>query len=327
MRRKFILFTTLLVVALVSGVVVAEAQQRTKLPRIGVLLPTPTGVKTYLVSFRQGLEELGYIEGRNIVIEYRIADGKPDQYPGLAAELVNLKVDLIVTGSTPATQAVKNATKTVPIIMAAADPLGAGLVTSLAQPGGNITGLSMRSSEFIGKRLELLKEVVPRVHRVGILWNPLNASNAVSLKESQVVAQAMGLKLQSIEVQDPSDFNNGFGALTKGRTDAFTVLRDPFIMVHYKRIVELVAKSRLPAVYEGKEFVLAGGLMSYGASLENLFRRAATYVDKILKGANPGELPVEQPMQAEFIINLKAAKEIGLTIPPEKLILADKVFN
>lgn len=327
MRRKFAGFTILLVATLVSCAVVADAQQRTKVPRIGVLMSNPN-VKTYLVSFRQGLEELGYREGRNIVIEYRMSDGNLNQYPGLAAELVSLKVDVIVTGSTPTTQALKDATKTIPIVMAAvADPVGAGLVASLARPGGNITGLSMRMTELSGKRLQLLKEVASDIQRVGVLWNPVNDSNRLSWHESQVVAQAMGLQLQSIEVQSQSDFARGFEALTRERADAFTVLRDSVIMVHLKRILEFTAKVRLPAIYEASNFVFAGGLMSYSTNLSDLYRRAATYVDKILKGASPGELPVEQPMRPELIINLKAANAMGINIPPEVLQRADRVIK
>jgi putative tryptophan/tyrosine transport system substrate-binding protein len=327
MRRKFILFTILLVATLVSRAVVADAQQRTKVPRIGVLMSNPN-VQAYLVSFRQALEELGYREGRNIIIEYRMSDGNPDQYPGLAADLVSLKVDIILTGSTTTTQAVKDATKTIPIVMAAvADPVGAGLVASLARPGGNITGLSMRMTELSGKRLQLLKEVASGIQRVGVLWNPVNDGNRLSWHESQVVAQAMGLQLQSIEVQSQSDFVRGFEALIRERADAFTVLRDPVIMVHLKPILEFTAKVRLPAIYEASNFVFAGGLMSYSTNLSGLYRRAATYVDKILKGASPGELPVEQSMRAELIINLKTATAIGIKIRSEVLQRADKVIR
>jgi putative tryptophan/tyrosine transport system substrate-binding protein len=276
----------------------------------------------------RALEEVGYQDGRNIVIVYRMSDGNPDQYPELAAELVSLKVDVILTGSTPATQAVKSATKTIPIVMAAvADPVGVGLVASLARPGGNITGLSMRMTDLSGKRLQLLKEVASGIQRVGVLWNPVNDSNRVSWRESKVVAQAMGLQLQSIEVQSQSDFARGFEALTRERVDAFTVLRDPVIMVHLQRILEFAAKVRLPAIYEASNFVFAGGLMSYSTNLSDLYRRAANYVDKILKGTKSADLPIEQPMKFEFIINLKTAKEIGLTIPPNVLARADKVIR
>jgi putative ABC transport system substrate-binding protein len=314
-----------------AGVGLAQAQERRSIPRIGVLLPSPTGVKTYFVWFRQGLKELGYVEGQNIIIEHRIAEpasGDYGQYAKLATELVKLDVDVIVTASPAAIQAVKNATTTIPIVMGAvADPVETGLVDSLARPGGNVTGLSLRSPDITGKRLELLKEIIPRIRRVGVLWNPINAGHPVNLRDSQAVAQTMELQLHSVALRDPTDFERGFKSLTEGRTDAFTVLRDSFLLVHSKRIVEFAAKSRMPAIYDGTAFVLAGGLMSYAAHQLDMWRRAAIYVDKILKGAKPMDLPVEQPMRTEFIINLKAAKEIGLTIPPEVLQRADKVIR
>jgi putative ABC transport system substrate-binding protein len=330
MSGKIIIFFLLLTL-LLATTYSTEAQQPGKVPRVGVLLPSPTGFKTYFASFRQGLEELGYIEGHNIIIEYRVAQpksGEYEQYVELAAELVSLNVHVIVTSSAPAIQAVKNTTRTIPIVMgAAADPVGTGLVASLARPGGNVTGLSMRSTEIIGKRLELIREVVPKARRVGILWNPTNPSHLTSLRDSQIAAQAMGLHFQAVELQNPGDFDRGFRALTIGRTDAFTVPRDSFFLINLTRFVEFAVKSRLPVVDDGTEFVLAGGLMSYAANHLEVWRRAATYVDKILKGAKPTDLPVEQPMRTEFIINLKAAKEIGLTIPPEVLQRANKVIR
>ena len=324
------LSTIFLVAAIGSGIGLAYAQEQPRIRRIAVFLPAPTdtGVDQYKKSFQEGLRALGYIEGGNINIEYLFAGDKPDQYPKFAAELVSRKPDVIVAASTPAIQALKNTTKTIPIVMTSvADPVKAGLIESLARPGGNITGLSMRSPELSGKRLELLKEVVPRVRRVGILWDPTNASNAVSFRESQITAQAMGIQLQSIEVQNPSDFEWKIKTLTRDQTDALAVLRTLFSRIYSQRIAALATKSRLPAIYEGAVFVLAGGLMSYAASHFDLWRRAATYVDKILKGAKPADLPVQQPMRVEFIINLKAAKEIGLTIPPQVLIRADKVIQ
>jgi putative tryptophan/tyrosine transport system substrate-binding protein len=281
-----------------------------------------------LEAFSQSLRESGYVEGQNIDIEYRFGDGKSDRYPDLAAELVQRKVDVIVTSSTRAIKAVKNATTTIPIVMvAAADPVGTGLIASLAHPGGNVTGLSMRSPELSGKRLQLLKEVAPRIHRVGILWNPANEGNAVAWQDTQTVAQRSGLKLQSIEVRTPGDFDRGFEGLIKTRADAFAVLRDPLVNNMTDILVKLSAKSRLPAIYEAKEIVLAGGLMSYAPNHADLYRRAAYFVHRILTGTRPAELPVERPMRAEFIINLKAAKEIGLAIPAEVLQRADKVIR
>ena len=310
----------------------SQAQQRAKIPRIGVLLPSPTGVNTYLVSFRQGLEDLGYMEGKTLLIEYRIAEAKSGQYPGqyaeLAADLVSLDLDVIVTSSGPAVQALKKATKTIPIVMAAvADPLGTGIVASLARPGNNVTGLSMRSPEISGKRLQLLKEVVPSVRRVAVVCNPTNPSHSVSFRDSQTAAKTLGLQVQSIELQDPGALGRGLTTITKSQTDAFTVFRDSFFLVNLNRFVEFAVKSRLPAIYDGTEFVRAGGLMSYAARHLDLWRRAATFVDKILKGSQPADLPIEQSMATEFIINLTAAKRIGLTIPAEVLQRADKVIK
>jgi ABC-type uncharacterized transport system substrate-binding protein len=279
-------------------------------------------------AFLEGLREVGYVEGKNIVVEIRYAAGRLDRYPELAAELVNLKVDVIVTASAPAVQAVRSATRTIPIVMAAAaDPVGAGLVASLARPGGNVTGLSMRSPDLSGRRLQLLKEVVPKVHRVGILWNPTNDGSAASWRNSETIAPRMRLELRSIQVQRLSDFDIAFNSLIGDRVNAFSVLRDAFLNQNVDRILEFATKSRLPAIYEAREFVLAGGLMSYAPNHSDLYRRAAAYVDKILQGAKPADLPVEQPMRAEFMINIKAAKQIGLAIPSEVLQRADKVIR
>jgi len=307
----------------------AKAQPPAKIHRIGILLPNPPSLSpTLLEAFRQGLQENGYTEGQNIDIEYRFGDGKSDRYPDLAAELVQRKVDVIVTSSTRVIKAVKNATTTIPIVMvAAADPVGTGLIASLAHPGGNVTGLSMRSPDLSGKRLQLLKEVAPRMRHVGILWNPANEGNAVTWQDTQTVAERSGLKLQSIEVRTPGDFDRGFEALIKTRADAFAVLRDPLVNNMTHILVKLSAKSRLPAIYEAKEIVLAGGLMSYAPNHADLYRRAAYFVHRILTGTRPAELPVERPMRAEFVINLKAAKEIGLRIPAEVLQRADKVLR
>jgi putative tryptophan/tyrosine transport system substrate-binding protein len=307
----------------------ARAQQPLEIHRIGILLPNPPSLNSMLLqAFRQGLEENGYVEGQNIDIEYRFGDGKSDRYPDLAADLVRRKVDVIVTSSTRAIKAVKNATSTIPIVMAAAaDPVGTGLVASLAHPGGNVTGLSMRSPDLSGKRLQLLKEVAPRVRHVSILWNPANEGNAVTWQDTQTVAQSMALKLQSIEVRTPGDFGRGFKVLTKARADAFAVLRDPLVNNMTDDLVQFAAKNHLPAIYESKEIVLAGGLMSYAPNHADLYRRAAYFVRRILTGTRPAELPVERPMRVEFVINLKAAREIGLTIPADVLQRADSVIK
>jgi putative ABC transport system substrate-binding protein len=327
MGSKVIIF--LLSAFIVATPCLSEAQQTQKIPRIGLLSPgTPATNAPNIEAFRKGLREVGLVEGENILIETLYAAGNLDRYPSLAAELVSLKVDIIVTASAPAVQAVKNTTKTIPIVMAAAaDPVGAGLVSSLARPGGNVTGLSMRSPDLSGKRLQLLKEIVPKMRRVGILWNPTNNGSAISWRNSESMAPFMALELRSLQVQKPSDFDSAFKFLSEDRFDAFSVLRDAFLNQNVKRILEVATKSRLPAIYEAREFVLAGGLMSYAPNHLDLYRRAAFYVEKILKGAKPADLPVEQPMQAEFLINLNAAREISITIRPEMLQRADKVIR
>jgi putative tryptophan/tyrosine transport system substrate-binding protein len=317
----------LVVVVLLVVAVITEAQQPKKVPRIGYLAASSSGENNE-EAFRQGLRELGYVEGQNIVIEWRFAQGKPDQVPRNAAELVRLKVDVIVTGGAEDTSAAKAATSSIPIVMTnETDPVGTGLVASLSRPGGNITGLTSLSSELRGKLLELLKETVPQLSQVVALQGPGIQSSAVTLKETEVVAQSLGLKLQSQVVKEPDDLNRAFEAISKAHTEALIVTGGPFATAQRKRIVEFAAKSRLPAIYYRREFVEDGGLMSYNANRNDLARRAATYVDKILKGAKPADLPVEQPMKFEFIINLKAAKQIGLTIPPNVLVRADKVIK
>jgi putative ABC transport system substrate-binding protein len=327
MKAKILAYA--LPVLILAAIHLAEAQQQGKVPRIGILLPNPPTLNPHLLkAFQQGLRELGYVEGQNIVIEYRFGEGKSERYDYLAAELVQLKVDVIVTSSTPAIESVKNATSTIPIVMAAsADPVGSGLIASLDRPGGNITGLAMLSPELSGKRLELLKETVPRLSRVAVLWNPKNISSAASWKESQLAALGLKMQVQSIEVRGPGDFHNLSDALVKERSQALNVVRDPLIRAHMTRVVELATNSRLPAIYEDVDFVDRGGLMSYGTSHPDLYRHAATYVDKILKGAKPADLPVEEPKKFEFVINLKAAKQIGLTIPPNVLARADRVIK
>ena len=306
----------------------AEAQQ-SKVPRIGYLSAVSVGaIAARTEAFRQGLRELGYVEGKNIVIEYRYAEGKADRLRELAAELVRLKIDAIVTGGPTATRAAKEATSTIPIVMALDnDPLGSRFVASLARPGGNITGLSTLAPEISGKRLELLKEIVPKLARVAVLGTSTQPGNAQSLKETELAAGALGVKLQYLDILGPKDIETAFRAAVKGRADAILLLPTPVFTAQRKQVAELAVKSRLPAVYSSLEDVEDTGFMTYGVSITELFRRAATYVDKILKGAKPADLPVEQPKKFEFIINLKVAKQIGLTIPPNVLVRADKVIK
>jgi putative ABC transport system substrate-binding protein len=306
-----------------------EAQQSGKVPRIGFLIASsPSAIAPRMDAFRQGLRELGHMEGKNIVIEPRHADGKLDRLPALAAELVRLEVDVIVTSGPTATRPAKGATSTIPIVMTFDDdPVGSGFVASLARPGGNITGLSTLSPEVSGKQLELLKEIVPRLGRVAVMGTTTRQGTAQNLREMEPAATAFGVKLQYLDVADPKDIESVFRAASKGRADAVLVLQSPVFNPQRAQIADLALKNRLPAAYPRREFVEAGGLMSYGVSNSDLDRRAATYVDKILKGAKPGDLPVEQPTKFEFVVNLKTAKQIGLTIPPNVLARADKVIR
>jgi putative ABC transport system substrate-binding protein len=307
----------------------SEAQQPTKTPRIGLLGGASASVNAGRIeAFRHGLRELGYVEGKNIVIEYLWAEGKLDRLPALAAELVRLKVDIIVSAGPTVTRAAKEATVTIPIVRAFDDdPVGSGFVASLARPGGNITGLSALSPELSGKQLELLREIVPRLSRVAVLGSSPHPGTAQSLKEMELAAGAFKVQLQYLDVLDPKDIEMAFGAASKGRADAVLVLTSVVTNSQKKQIVELAVKNRLPAIYYTAEWVEAGGLMTYGVSLTDLDRRAATYVDKIVKGAKPADLPVEQPKKFELIINLKAAKQIGRTIPPNVLARADRVIR
>ena len=326
MKSKIII--CLLTTALLSIVSFAEAQQPKKVPRIGYLTAAPfSAITARTEAFRQGLRELGYVEGKNIVLEYRSAEGKFDRLPKLAAELVHLNVDVIVSAGGTVTRSAKEATATIPIVMAFDnDPVGNGFVASLARPGGNVTGLSNLSSELSGKRLELLKEIVPRLSRVAVLGNSTNPGNAQALRETELAARAFGVQLQYLDVPGPKDIETAFREASKGRADAVLVLPSSVATSQRKQIADLAIKNRLPAIYL-PEFVDAGGLMSYGASSTDLFRRAATYVDKILKGAKPADLPVQQPIKFDLVINLKTAKQIGLTIPPNVLARADKVIK
>jgi len=309
---------------------VAQAQQPTKIPRIGRLSGgSPSSDSARIEAFRQGLRELGYVEGKNIVIEWRYAEGKPDRLPALAAELVRLKVDVIIAVGSPDIRAAREATATIPIVMIqGGDAVGSGFVASLARPGGNITGLSTLRPELSGKRLELLKETVPRLSRVAVFVSSASQDYAQVLKELDLAAGALGVKLQYLDILSPKDVEAAFRAAGKGRADAVLFrVAGPILSSQRPQIAELAVKSRLPAIYEVAVYVEAGGLMSYGVSSTDLDRRAATYVDKILKGRTPADLPVEQPMKFEFIINLKAAKQIGLTVPPNVLVRADKVIR
>ena len=327
-NRKWVRFLVILV-SLVGCVGMAAAQQPKKVPRIGFLSTTsPSTISARIEAFRQGLRELGYVEGKNIFIEWRFAEGKADRLRELATELVRLKVDVIVTAGPAPTRSAKQATATIPIVMAADDdPVGSGFAASLARPGGNITGLSTLSPEISGKQLELLKEIVPKLARVAVFGNSSAPGNAQALKEIELAAGAFGVKLQYLEVLDAKEIETAFGTARKGRADALLVLPSPINLSARRQIVDHAAKSQLPAIYWAPEFVEAGGLMAYSVSFTDLFRRAATYVDKILKGRNPPDLPVEQPTKFEFIINLKTAKQIGLTIPPNVLARADKVIK
>lgn len=325
-RSTGFIWVVLLVVPVIVGLS-AEAQQGRKVPTIGIMMSNP-GVQRYVDSFLQGLSELGYVEGDNILLEYRIAKGRHDHYDKLAAALVKNKVSVIVVGSTPATLAVKKATRTIPIVMAAvADPLGVGLVASLARPGGNVTGLSMRAAELSGKRLQLIKEIIPTVRHVAVLWNPKSHADEEAWNQSNYIAKRMGLRVQSIELDHTRDFDTVSDALLRDPPDAVIVLRNAYFNQYVDRIVNIVTANRLPTIYQNERFVEAGGLMSYEPSLHDLYRRAATYVDKILRGAKPAELPIEQALKIYFVINLNAAKQIGLSIPPEVLQRADNVIR
>ena len=308
----------------------AAAQQPGKVPRIGYFSAgSPSGAPHLLEAFRKGLRELGWVEDKNIVIDYRFAEGRSDRLPDLAAELVRLKVDIIVALATPAAAAAKNATQTIPIVMIGAyDPVGVGLIAGLARPGGNVTGLSFGvGMETVSKGLELLKETVPKVRRVAILSNPANPAHPLAMREVNVAARSLGLQLQLLEARGPNEFDGAFAAMAKERVGALLVVADGLFILHRTRLADLAARSRLPAIYGYREHVEAGGLMSYGSSLRDLWRRAATYVDKILKGAKPADLPVEQPTKFELVVNLKTAKALGLTIPQSVLVRADEVIQ
>jgi ABC-type uncharacterized transport system substrate-binding protein len=323
------IFVFLLATVLLTAAPHAEAQQPKKVPHVGVLAGgSASSDKARIDALRQGLRELGYMEGKNLVIEYAYADGKTNRLTELAAKLVHLKVEVIVTAGPSATRAAKQATTTIPIVMAQdSDPVASGLAASLARPGGNITGLSRLSPELSGKQLELLKETVPTLSQLAVFENSTQPGNRQSLNEVELAAGALGVQLQTVNISGPKDIQTAFLAASKRRANGLLVLSSPVLFAQRTEVVELAAKNRLPAIYFALEFAEDGGLMSYGPSITDLFHRAATYVDKILKGARAAELPVEQPTKFELIINLKAAKKIGLTIPPNVLARADRVIK
>jgi ABC-type uncharacterized transport system substrate-binding protein len=317
-----------LVLSLLVASLTAEAQPPKTVPRIGLLITNSRAAEsTNIEAFRRGLQALGYVEGQNIMLEYRYADGNLEQLPPFAAELVRLNVAVIVTTGTPPTRAAQHATKTIPIVMTiVGDPIEAGFMTSLARPGGNITGLTQMTPQLSGKRLELLKEAVPELARVGVFVD--GTMTAQQLHEVQLASQALGITFQSLDVQGPHpDLDGAFSTATRQRADALLISPGPVLYLHRKRVVDLVAQSRLPAMYFTHAFVEDGGLMSYGVSQPDNWRRAAAYVDKILKGAKPADLPVEQPMKFELVINLKTAEALGITIPQALLFQADEVIR
>jgi putative ABC transport system substrate-binding protein len=329
-RRTIGLLVTLtLTIGLLVAPLAAEARQLGKPPRIGFLSPLPSdapATSRNLEAFRQGLRELGYSEGQHLTLEYR--EAPPDRLAEHAAELVRLPVDVLVTWTTPAIQAAQQATTTIPIVMAASgDPIRTGFVASLARPGGNITGLTIRSAELSAKRLELLTQLVPGLARVAVLWNPANPAMVLEWQETQAAARRWGVQVQSLEIRGSHEFARAFAAAIREHAQALYFTAEALFVTHLPQILDFVARIRLPTSFHRREFVEAGGLMTYGVNLPNLFRRAATYVDKILKGANPAELPVEQPTTFEFVINLRTAKELGLTIPPALLFQADEVLR
>ncbi len=325
---KWLGLSVIAFVLVVAGAV-AEAQQPKKVPQLGFLASSSgERLKSRGAAFEQGLRDLGYVGGKTIVIDYRSAEGKFDRLPELAAEMVRMKVDIIVAEGAPAAHAAKNATAVIPIVIGnAADPVATGLVASLAHPGGNITGLSDFNLTVVTKRLEIIKEVVPKASRIAVLWNPNNPTNPLQLKELEPAAKALKVILVSIEAKNSDDLEPAFNVIKTQRVPALLVMGDPMFGTHARRIADLAAKSRLPSMFHLAEFVDSGGLVAYGVDRSDQFRRAATFVDKILKGRTPADLPVEQPMRFELVFNLKTAKQIGLTIPPNVLVRAQRVIR
>jgi putative ABC transport system substrate-binding protein len=316
---------------LAASLTAVTAQPREKMPQVGYLTAgsqSDQGRQRRFEAFRQGLRELGYVEGQNVAIESRWAEGKDERYRDLAADLVRLKVDVIVAVGGAATKAAQQATKTIPIVMSLAnDPLGSGLVTSLARPGGNVTGISLMAPDLVGKQLGVLKEMVPKVARVALLRNPANPAITQQVREAEAAPRTLGLQLQTLAARGPEEIDNAFAAMTRERAGALVVLTDSIFTNQRRQIAELAAERRLPSIYGNPEHAEAGGLVAYGANFLDLERRAATYIDRILKGAKPGELPIEQPSRFELIINLKTAKALGLTIPPSLLLRADRTIE
>ena len=325
-RRQFI---TLLGGAAATWPLAARAQQPAKIPRIGFLGNSTATMEANLIGpLRDGLRELGYEEGRNVIIEFRWADGKYDQFPALVAELLAAKVDVIITAGTPATLAIKKATSTVPLVfIAVGDPVGTGVVPNLGRPGGNITGLSSIAPDLEGKRLELLREVVPKLSHVAFFLNPANAFHTASMRQARVAAQSLGIKLQPMEVNKSEQLDGAFASIVKEKPDALLILADRVFLHNRKRMMEFAIQQRLPSVNAYRELVEAGGLISYWPSYEDMHRRAAVYVDKILKGTKPADLPIEQPTKFTLLINLKTAKTLGLTVPPTLVARADELIE
>jgi putative tryptophan/tyrosine transport system substrate-binding protein len=315
--------------ALLAAPLAARAQQPARIARIGFLgAGSAYSLATYIEAFRQGLHEAGYVEGKNIMIEYRWAEDKYERLPDLAAQLLQIKVDVIVTEGTNSTQVARNATKNIPIVMAlAGDPVGSGLIQSLARPGSNVTGVTTLSLELVGKQMQMLKAIVPGLGRMALLWDPVNAAAVRALKGIETDARSLGLELQLIEARAASELDRAFSALAKKRPGALTVTSSLMFDGQQRRIADLAAQHRLPAIYSKTPFAEAGGLISYGANFHDLFKRASVYVDKILKGAKPVDLPVEQPIKFELVINLKSAKTLALTIPQSLLLRADRVIQ
>jgi ABC-type uncharacterized transport system substrate-binding protein len=327
-RREFIALLGGATAASVLEPIAAGAQTPPKIPRVGYIASAGTAMAGRMVAaLRQGLNELGYVDGQTIALEIRAADGRMERVPELVAELIGLKMDVLVAGSSVSALAAKNATGTIPIVMIAADPIGLGLVASLPRPGGNVTGLSYFNEAIIAKRLQLLTEFVPGLSRVAVLKNPSVVVHTTFWQETELAARTLGVALQPLNIRGPEDFEAAFAAATQGNAQALIALDDALTMTHRPRIVALAASRRLPAMYGLREFPDDGGLMSYGPSFVDLFRRAATYVDKILKGAKPPDLPVEQPTKFELVINRKTANALGLTVPPTLLAQADEVIE
>jgi putative ABC transport system substrate-binding protein len=320
---------TVLTLGLLAAPLIGQTQESLSRSRVGFLGAESAATNQhFLDAFRQGLHEHGYVDGQNITLDARWADGRSERFPELVGELIGLKARVILTVSLAAAQAAKNATTTTPIVFIASDPLGSGLVPSLARPGGNLTGLSISLGEdFSGKWLELLTDAVPKISRVAVLWNPVNRANVTYLSVLRGVAKKRGIKLQSVEIRDASGFDSAFATMNAERAQALIVVIDPLTVRYRGQIAALAAKHRLPAMYGFRDFAEAGGLMAYGANVTELCRRAAVYVDKLLKGAKPADLPVEQPTKFEFVINMKTAKALALTIPPSLLVRADAVLE